>query len=342
MKKLFFVSIFCAFYLFLSAQNIINVSKDLRLPDTYTSLQSAVDVASAGDTIHVHPHGLEYGNATITKKLVIIGSGYNIDEQDDSLGIRTFTENSKLGTISYNAGSDSSVIMGCEIGTLNLNDPVKYVKVLRNVVNSGIRLWGADSITINGCYIVGYIYYQSYYYASIRMYNTSQGNICTNNLLTNVSTYNRSIIVNENSSALVQRNIMLAPTNEIDYSTVVDNVIRGGTMTSLNSVVTNNVFMANLTQYAGDNLIDQGSSGIFVGYPDQLTYSFDSRWMLAPGSPAIGYAFDGGDCGIYGGDHPYKLSGVPAVPLIYELTPVNNVIIENDSLHINIKIRSEQ
>jgi hypothetical protein len=48
--------------------------------------------------------------------------------------------------------------------------------------------------------------------------------------------------------------------------------------------------------------------------------STDGQWQLKTGSPAIGAGLSGEDCGIFGGNTPYHLSGLPATPSIYLLS----------------------
>lgn len=78
---------------------------------------------------------------------------------------------------------------------------------------------------------------------------------------------------------------------------------------------------------------------LFVGYPTQGSYSYDSRWQFQANSPAKAYGINGEDCGIFGGDSPYKLSGIADRPLIYSLDVPFSV--GGNNVNINIKIRAE-
>ena len=60
-------------------------------------------------------------------------------------------------------------------------------------------------------------------------------------------------------------------------------------------------------------------ANICKGYPTQGALTFDNRYELKAGSPAIGAGVGGIDCGAFGGETPYKLSGIPFVPLIYQV-----------------------
>ena len=66
----------------------------------------------------------------------------------------------------------------------------------------------------------------------------------------------------------------------------------------------------------------------------------DNGYELAPGSPAIGTGVNGGDCGVFSydtGGYPYVLSGMPAIPAIYEAT-VESIV--GSTLPVTIKASS--
>jgi hypothetical protein len=75
---------------------------------------------------------------------------------------------------------------------------------------------------------------------------------------------------------------------------------------------------------------------VFVDYDLYI----DKGYLLKPNSPAIGAGVNGGDCGVFGyqsGGVPYVLSGLPAIPAIYE-TEVES--IGPNSVSVTIKAKS--
>ncbi len=71
---------------------------------------------------------------------------------------------------------------------------------------------------------------------------------------------------------------------------------------------------------------------VFVG-----SGSTDGQWQLTDDSPAIGAGINGEDCGMFGGNTPYKLSGIPSeIPVIYEL----NVPPSGFNMSIELKAKS--
>ena len=53
-------------------------------------------------------------------------------------------------------------------------------------------------------------------------------------------------------------------------------------------------------------------------FADFANKNVDNDFTLKEDSPAIGAGENGTDCGVFGGDQPYVLSGIPGVPHIYE------------------------
>ena len=60
---------------------IYTVDNNLNSGAMFTDLQAAVDSADNGDTILVSGSGTHYGDITINKKLILIGAGYNPNNQ---------------------------------------------------------------------------------------------------------------------------------------------------------------------------------------------------------------------------------------------------------------------
>jgi len=65
--------------------------------------------------------------------------------------------------------------------------------------------------------------------------------------------------------------------------------------------------------------------------------STDGQWQILEGGPADGTGTFGTDIGMFGGNTPYILSGIPKLPTIYEFTSPSNV---SDVLPIQVKIKS--
>ena len=127
-------------------------------------------------------------------------------------------------------------------------------------------------------------------------------------------------------SALFKNNVS-EHKNNFHYADVFNNIFYNPNGSGIQG--SNNTLLNNFTTF----------TNMFVGWPSANGYSFDSRFQLAPGSPAIGAGNDGLDCGVFSGDFPYKLSGIPDIPLTYELNVPENAT--GGSMDVNIKVRAE-
>jgi hypothetical protein len=101
--------------------------------------------------------------------------------------------------------------------------------------------------------------------------------------------------------------------------------------------VQNNIFRGEVFVYGSNNIVSNNvtdNGQVFVG-----TGSTDGQWQLKPGSPAIGAGVGGVDCGMFGGDSPYVLSGIPSIPTIYFF---NAPLEGGNQLPVQIKIKSNK
>src|SRR5690554_6559770 len=86
-------------------------------PGQYNDLQTAIDAAQSGDSLLIHRSRTSYGNATITKRLVLIGEGVlpnKSPQGTSSLGNITLTYNTS--TLEH---ASTSKLIGLFISILN-------------------------------------------------------------------------------------------------------------------------------------------------------------------------------------------------------------------------------
>jgi len=95
--KTVFLNLFMATAFFASA-TIITVDNNVNSPADYADLQAAHDAVAEGDTIYVAGSQTTYGILYVTKKLVLIGNGFNPEN-----GMRT-------ELLSINFEIDTSII----------------------------------------------------------------------------------------------------------------------------------------------------------------------------------------------------------------------------------------
>lgn len=336
-------------------QSIINVNNQATGVQTqYTNLQAAVTAAQDNDIIYLYPSSISYGNATINKKLTIIGPGYNV-AQNPSLGINTFVSNAILGDITYTAGSNDGTITGCDINYIVLNGPTN-IQITRNKIRNRIYLTNTNNVLINGCYFEfvsngsrnGSLVDNNYFNISANTNNNSL--IIRNNIFLAVEPYSGgcasntcfmdNIFIGATSNSIVENNIFrdrIWFNNSIVRNNILisnDIQIQGG-----GNTITNNILVPNQTGLHSSNIINVPEANIFEGWPTQGSRSFDDRFMLKAGSPALGAGVGGVNCGAFGGDGPYKLSGLPSIPLVYQINaPASGSA--SSGLNVNVKIRA--
>lgn len=110
----------------ISNAQIIHVNNQSTINSHYVSLQDAINEASEGDSILVHPSNVSYGEISITKRVVLIAK---------SLLKSTHKETAKIDKIILenisddNSDASHSVIQGFEINYLmTISDPGNYVQ----------------------------------------------------------------------------------------------------------------------------------------------------------------------------------------------------------------------
>lgn len=110
-----------------------------------------------------------------------------------------------------------------------------------------------------------------------------------------------------------------------------NNIFQGASFTGTESTI----FEHSLFDFSdGTNNITGGAgnqysvvmANVFVGAADNST---DGQWQLKAGSPAIGAGDAGIDCGMFAGTNPYRLSGIPSIPVFYKLTAPSRTATTN-------------
>lgn len=326
-KQLLLSLIFVLLCGFISGQHLIRVNNNPGADPDYATLQAANDAASNGDTIYVEGSPTDYDGANISKKLVIIGPGYFLTDNDSTqaFGIAA-TFNSEMN---FNAGAAGSIITGCILKN-NINLYVNDISIIRCNVSYIYNRSDVNNILILQNYLNS-ISMDSYGYKitnSVISNNiisvqidcgSSSGNL---QIVNNVFTYDYYPISVFNASIA----------NNIITSTTYGIIVNTG------NAINNNILAVAGTN-ANGNQYNVAMANVFVDFSGSLNYSDDAKWKLKTGSPAIGAGVSGVDCGAFGGPTPYVLSGVPNLPHIYEAT-IPGTAYSNLGLACTIKIKS--
>mgnify|MGYP000846842520 FL=1 len=347
MKKYFFLLSFILAAYALHARvirvnnNGVNCSNPL---DCYTSLTAAYNASNPGDTIHLEPSATSYGNFTFAKPLVILGNGFFLGNSaangNENLQYNTTATN--CGNITVSSDADGIIIKGLYINILNTSgsnasNTLDNIIIERNRVINGTSVNWTKNLYMVGNYIGNTLNTglnstsgnnANYYIANNVLwsfgFNTTDNGVFENNILTGGS----QPVSLEIYNSIVQNNISATSTTHTFGNCTVRNNLGAGTggnsYGTLNGNVTS-VVMANVfTDFANSS----------------AAYSGDSRWLLKAGSPALGSGYNGVDCGIFGGNNPYALSGMPNIPSIYEFAAPATVSGDTISISISSKINN--
>ena len=319
----------------------------------YSSLSSAISSSSvkAGDTLYVEGSSTSYGDITLNKSLVILGAGYFLSDNDST---QFFAYPSKLDRLSISSGAQGSFIAGLYISyssndntvTINTDNITISRCFIENTcssvyfpinINSGVK-----NITIKGCFIY------SYNYEAINLSGSNDNITISNNIIKcGTKTSGKTAIYMPTSckNTYITNNVIIG--DLYAYSSYVANniQIRGSLyndQTNYYSIFYNNI--GNSTQFGTTN-----GNQSNVNMTDVFTYgpsgeNVDNHYRLKAGSPAIGAGYSGEDCGAFGGSDPYKLSGLPAIPAIFNGTMPSptNWYPTSTSINVNIKAKGHK
>jgi hypothetical protein len=271
----------------------------------FTTAQAINDsaVVLPGDTAYFEGSGISYGNLILSKKLVIIGPGYYLVQNDSTQDNHL---SATIDNLDFDPGSDFSIITGMTVGYLySKSNNLAIKRNLINYLDFGNGPSSSNALVIQN--VIGQILVHS---GCNNLY------IC-NNHITLGAAWQNAITMQINSSASILNNVLHTGViiNNCEYRNNINTghsmYGTGGLLVYGISIYTHNLFAENLGSENG-NLSNVDMAAVF-----NYTGSSDAQYKLKAGSPAIGAGYGGVDCGIFGGAYPYVLSGMPTVPAIW-------------------------
>lgn len=290
------------------------------------NLQTEINNAVVGDVFLVE--GGNYGNLTITKKVTLIGTGYLLT----SNGVDNVSE-SILGVVDLKAGSESSFIAGFRTDYIYIS--ASNVIVARNYAR-GILIGHSYSPT-TPVLTDNVIAKQNYIVETMQVYGSSTNFSIKSNII-----YQGLHIVNAVNGILLNNTITFGTTvlgsPLVQYK---NNIFVGAGGLNVSAYVFNyNVTTGSHPGANSTNKVEVSGTELFVGYPNNPNnLGLDARNQLATNSPAKGVGENGTDAGAFGGDEPYVLSGLPPIPIIYQLTAPSQAP-QGGTLNVTIKAKT--
>ena len=324
MKNLIFLLVVIVFSLTAQAK-VWRVNNISAMNSNFTSFVVAQSTASANDTLYFEGSTVSYGDITVTKPLVIIGPGYFLNENPQT---QSTAISAKFGEVIYNSGSVGSVITGVNVQS-NMTISESNILVVKCLLNGKITL-NSSSTSIGS--IIIFCNYMTSGITSSGSNSISNILICNNHL----SYWDccGSIGFGTNVSGEIKNNV--SDGNILVSNFKLSNNIVSGSVSRNNNIFYNNI--GNSTQFPTENYNLQNviMTNVFIGATGNST---DGQWQLKPTSPAIGKGHDNTDCGMFGGESPYILSGLPSIPAIYEVTmPTTGT--SNNGINVTVKAKT--
>lgn len=322
------------------AQSILNVGAHLQTGITnFTNLQDAIDYADPNDIIYVYPGN--YGNVNMTKSLRLIGAGYLNHENYPNVPTN-FSQSSYISTLTFDGIGNLSMLQGLDITTLNLTN-VSNIIIEGCSINLG-TFDNAMNLLFMRCHI------------DANEIQGFGGNLFKFNLKQNIDLqFENCILLTTGTNVNLFRggigtltfnrciiNGRVSPGSSINV-VVHNSIVLSNSSFNPVPIFSNSIFESTSPFFPcndPDFLCGISSDTLFAGFPADPQYSFDSKYQLDINSPALNFASDGGDCGVYGGDYPYIPSGIPPIPFIYEFD-ADHQGTTGGGIDVNIKVKSQ-
>jgi len=295
----------------------------------------AFGIVNSGDTLHVEGSTTTYDFAIITKRLVIIGTGYLLTDNPKTSSTALET---RISRIFFNAGSDSSQLIGVSVVSAgNVADAIVYVNV-NGVVVKRCRI--DIGVEFGGGLVDVYILQN--YFSNTSVSNalftngnvtfvppteiTFNNNICRKTLVwgtpaTNPTTFWPILQCNNNvfdgPDNLATPNLAFS-TGEFKNNILMPVNAKVNISASAGVIAYNIGTLSTQFGTADNNLVVPAITSLFV-----TSTSTDGAYQIANGSQANNTGSDGTDRGAFGGAaviDRYTLSGLAAIPVIYQIT----------------------
>jgi hypothetical protein len=140
--------------------------------------------------------------------------------------------------------------------------------------------------------------------------------------------------------------------NSLEWGTSNGLPLGGMSIFSVNSIISNNICKGNIyidrnnltgIYDNGNNTLSKNSTNLGDNFASQFIggITTDKYYMLKPTSTAKGAGTGGIDCGAFGGSDPYVLSGLPAIPHIYDVVAPTSGSATS-GLAIKVKVKTQK
>lgn len=344
--KTIFISLFLASSLWIFGQTTYTVDNNPSAGANFTSVQAAINAATAGDSIYIHPSATTYGDITISKTIHLRGLGHR---PEFNAG-----EFPTLGNISFNGilGAPNSSISGLFItGNIQISNVQNYSGL--SVSNNRLhRISGSNTLNQSNDWLIAGNVFITSSFALIDKANSSNWMIINNFIQNNGTSVSWNTFTDLDASDIFRNNIIVSHQNGEAITVFVDcqnltvensifitvGTATGITGTSSSITYNNCLSFSSIGQTlsalnGSDNLNNQDPQ--FVNGGTTPTFSYSKDFHLADGSPGADHGLDGEDIGIYGNSYPFSMEGYPEdLPYPTSLVIENSVISNGGTLNV--------
>lgn len=358
-KTLHFLFVLCLGLV--SAQaTIIQVNNNPDADADYSNLQQAIDNANAGDTLYIAGSASFYDGTASTirlnKELTLLGPGYLFVENGNS---QQNNQTVKLYRLIIGEGADNSLISGIQIEGNFGHAHISLQSTKRNGSNGTA---GPANVMIERSLLNRVLVYSSsqtviqhnYFLddndENIRVDKLALGVIIQNNIMAAPSPniYGNPFAFETQPNLVIRNNVLHGSIQEINGAEIYSNIFldNKGLVESDNNQVKNNIFTSAVDivvdiksdgNSLADNVFSITQSDLFIIDVPMV----DKDYVLDDSSPAIGVGLGSIDAGVFGGASPYRISGLPSIPRITELT-TTGVGTTESGIKVTVKARSNQ
>lgn len=339
------------------------VSNNPDRPGQFTQVDPAIAASADGDTIFVHGSQFTYNDFSVTKRLVIIGAGYNSNNQ--------FNLPTRVNIIFLNRdtglqNSNGTVITGFLIISQlrnNGNPGVENITIFRNQINNYLYI---SNPSLGGVYGNNWVIYNNIIWSILggsggALSSSSSNVTIQNNMITGgISGFSMSSVV-------IDHNVFPGADalDNLYYATVTNNIFTRTTGNIIASNVNYNTFNNNLSNlttigpnaptnsFAGGSNTEAGNfiavDPQFENVTDLNTFNYTFNYRLKTTSAVRNAGTDGTDLGIYGGARSFPSGGAPGsgfdtsalppVPQVTEVNILNSTLQPGTPLNVNVKAK---
>ena len=292
-----------------------NMEESIPEENLYSNLEDAYKNSVSGDTLYIEGSNIPYGDLTIEKRLTLIGQGYFTNE---NLGISSNKFETVVNRITLSDGSSGSKIYGLKfIQSGNAN----VITHVGNVVLS--NCYFHISIIVIGHNIENIVVNRSYFNLSGGLSvngvtEPPQNFIFTNNIVVG------NFYIKDESSGTITNNVFKGSVFSVGENAnlqIHNNVFLGTKLSDYlmpeeGSNISHNISAIAPFSDGNNNQINVVEADVFI----TGDHTSDGKFQIREGGPADGKGKDGIDIGPFGGPKPYKLSGLPDIPTIYDFS----------------------